>query len=329
MSTVGLMQDPDQLIGSAASTSAGFAAGISSTLSMTTAGRRTWSFLSEPLAAAVDVAEESLEGVGILGRRFLDRGAQEFSVGAGRNNGFDVCVILGASREKLHDDDGVDRRNRNAVAEMGIIEPIFDDAQAPGQGHLIDVDPVEFDNRHPHGNEPARMRFERLVTHQEIDVLSLGETTKLASPKRMNHRRLCGSGRNGRNPFLSSYQYGRISRSKSRFRIVKGFDWFCRCVLSMPTLAKSVCLRAHGRFLFFWSTGARHCTDEIRDQTCAFQAQLQIESDHSFVSRPDLQSLESEEWDNRVADLQYRDACEFAAGMHIFFIENDPSVLTS
>ncbi|HYR89310.1 MAG TPA: DISARM system helicase DrmA [Terriglobia bacterium] len=57
--------------------------------------------------------------------------------------------------------------------------------------------------------------------------------------------------------------------------------------------------------------------DEIRDQACAFQAQLQIHSDHSFVSRPDLQSLESEDWDNRVADLQYRDACEFAVGHNI------------
>ena len=57
--------------------------------------------------------------------------------------------------------------------------------------------------------------------------------------------------------------------------------------------------------------------DEISDQACAFQAQLQIDSSHSFVPRPDLRSLESEEWDNRVADLQYRDACEFAVGHNV------------
>src|SRR5262249_38610289 len=40
--------------------------------------------------------------------------------------------------------------------------------------------------------------------------------------------------------------------------------------------------------------------DEIRDQACIFQAQLQIDAAHSFVSRPDLQSIESEDWDARV-----------------------------
>lgn len=33
-----------------------------------------------------------------------------------------------------------------------------------------------------------------------------------------------------------------------------------------------------------------------------------------FVPRPNLRSLESDDWDERVADLQYRDACEFAVG---------------
>jgi hypothetical protein len=57
--------------------------------------------------------------------------------------------------------------------------------------------------------------------------------------------------------------------------------------------------------------------DEIRDQACVFQAQLQIDAAHSFVSRPDLQSVESEDWDARVADLQYRDAFEFAVGHNV------------
>jgi hypothetical protein len=57
--------------------------------------------------------------------------------------------------------------------------------------------------------------------------------------------------------------------------------------------------------------------DEIRDQACVFQTQLQIDTANSFVSRPDLQSIESEDWDARVADLQYRDAFEFAVGHSI------------
>src|SRR5207249_3960869 len=85
----------------------------------------------------------------------------------------------------------------------------------------------------------------------------VGETTKLASPTRMNRVRLCGSGRNGRDPFLSSYRPARISQSKFRFQKVTDFDWLCRCVRLLPTLAKLVCLRAHGRLRFSWSTGAR------------------------------------------------------------------------
>jgi len=54
--------------------------------------------------------------------------------------------------------------------------------------------------------------------------------------------------------------------------------------------------------------------EEVRDQACAFQAQLEIHSEHPIVPRPDLRSLESNDWDERVADLQYHDAFEFAVG---------------
>ena len=36
-----------------------------------------------------------------------------------------------------------------------------------------------------------------------------------------------------------------------------------------------------------------------------------------FVPRPNLRSLESHDWDERVADLQYRDVCEYAVGHNI------------
>ncbi|MGO9463517.1 MAG: DISARM system helicase DrmA, partial [Isosphaeraceae bacterium] len=54
--------------------------------------------------------------------------------------------------------------------------------------------------------------------------------------------------------------------------------------------------------------------DERRDESFAFQAQLEVTSDASFLPRPNLRSLQSEDWDERVADLQFRDACEFAVG---------------
>jgi len=54
--------------------------------------------------------------------------------------------------------------------------------------------------------------------------------------------------------------------------------------------------------------------DENRDEAFAFQAQLEIASQEPLVPRPDLRSLQSDDWDDRVADLQYRDVFEYAVG---------------
>jgi hypothetical protein len=54
--------------------------------------------------------------------------------------------------------------------------------------------------------------------------------------------------------------------------------------------------------------------DEVRDTAFAFQAALAVRCEQPFVSRPNLRGLESDDWDERVADLQYRDVCEFAVG---------------
>jgi len=54
--------------------------------------------------------------------------------------------------------------------------------------------------------------------------------------------------------------------------------------------------------------------DEHRDEGFIFQVELELQSDTSFMPRPNLRSLDSKEWDERVADLQYRDAFEFSVG---------------
>ena len=51
-----------------------------------------------------------------------------------------------------------------------------------------------------------------------------------------------------------------------------------------------------------------------RDESYAFQVKLQLESDTPFVARPDLRGVVSSDPDERVADLQYRDAFEYAVG---------------
>lgn len=48
----------------------------------------------------------------------------------------------------------------------------------------------------------------------------------------------------------------------------------------------------------------------------AFQTELRLKANKPFVARPDLRACLSDEvdWDDRVADLQYRDVCEYAVG---------------
>lgn len=57
--------------------------------------------------------------------------------------------------------------------------------------------------------------------------------------------------------------------------------------------------------------------DDVRDQAFAFQVNMELTADKPFVPRPDLRSLRSDDWDIQVADLQYRDAFEFAVGHNI------------
>ncbi|MDA8375858.1 MAG: DISARM system helicase DrmA [Planctomycetia bacterium] len=53
------------------------------------------------------------------------------------------------------------------------------------------------------------------------------------------------------------------------------------------------------------------------DETFAFQCQLEITSTEGFLPRPNLRGSRSDDPDERIADLQYRDACEFAAGHNV------------
>jgi hypothetical protein len=53
---------------------------------------------------------------------------------------------------------------------------------------------------------------------------------------------------------------------------------------------------------------------ERADAAFAFQAQLEVASPRPFVPRPDLHAGRSQDWDDRVADLQYADCFEYATG---------------
>jgi hypothetical protein len=50
------------------------------------------------------------------------------------------------------------------------------------------------------------------------------------------------------------------------------------------------------------------------DLAYAFQPELEVRSDRSFVPRPDLRGARAAEWDEQVADLHYADTPEYATG---------------
>jgi hypothetical protein len=54
--------------------------------------------------------------------------------------------------------------------------------------------------------------------------------------------------------------------------------------------------------------------DSESDTAYAFQPEIEIRSDHSFVPRPDLRGARAAEWDEHVASLHYADAREYATG---------------
>ena len=55
-------------------------------------------------------------------------------------------------------------------------------------------------------------------------------------------------------------------------------------------------------------------SDELRDERFIFQVGLAVHSADPLIPRPNLKGQSTEEWDERVADLQYRDVYEYSVG---------------
>ncbi|MEJ1931532.1 DISARM system helicase DrmA [Nostoc sp. NIES-2111] len=93
------------------------------------------------------------------------------------------------------------------------------------------------------------------------------------------------------------------------------------------TLPAASGLPANTRALSIFLINRRQPIDNEfrRDEAYLFQAQLILHSDSGFLGRPDLRGLQNEnpsqndniEWDDAVADLQYREDREFAVGHNV------------
>ena len=55
-------------------------------------------------------------------------------------------------------------------------------------------------------------------------------------------------------------------------------------------------------------------SDELRDERFIFQAGLAVHSTEPLIPRPNLKGHVTDEWDERLADLQYRDVYEYSVG---------------
>ena len=68
--------------------------------------------------------------------------------------------------------------------------------------------------------------------------------------------------------------------------------------------------------------------DEIRDEAFVFQSELHLTADRPFLERPNTRGLLSDDWDENVADLQYRDVGEYAVGHNVAASGNPREVRT-
>ena len=91
-----------------------------------------------------------------------------------------------------------------------------------------------------------------------------------------------------------------------------------RVVVSVrPTGAKSLLPPGTRSVSVFLVNHRKAAADMIRDAAYVFQPELELHAEQSFVPRPDLRGHDSDDWDDKVADLQYRDAVEYAVGHNV------------
>ena len=58
----------------------------------------------------------------------------------------------------------------------------------------------------------------------------------------------------------------------------------------------------------------RRTPSEDKDSRYAFQVEIEVRSERPFVPRPDPRGAQTDDWDDRVADLHYTDVPEYATG---------------
>ncbi len=91
-----------------------------------------------------------------------------------------------------------------------------------------------------------------------------------------------------------------------------------KLVVSVRTVEEQGLLPAGTRSVSVFLVNQRPPAPDVRrDAAYVFQPELSLHSLVPFVARPDVHGRESDDWDEQVADVQFRDAVEYAVGHNI------------
>ena len=95
-----------------------------------------------------------------------------------------------------------------------------------------------------------------------------------------------------------------------------GLELVC---LVRPTRMRTVDgeMPVHAVSLFVVNRRSPSEDDDVQDTAYAFQVEMAVEADKPFVPRFDPRGLDSEDWDERLADLHYQDVADYAVGHNV------------
>ena len=74
---------------------------------------------------------------------------------------------------------------------------------------------------------------------------------------------------------------------------------------------------AHAISLFVVNRRPPAPDDDLQDTAFAFQVEMSVAAERALIPRYDLHGLESDDWDERLADLHYRDTADYAVGHNV------------
>ena len=89
--------------------------------------------------------------------------------------------------------------------------------------------------------------------------------------------------------------------------------------LARPTTVRTIAgsLPVHAVSVFVVNRRPPVADNDLQDTAFAFQVEVAVEADTPIIPRADLHGLETDDWDERLADLHYGDVLEYSVGHNV------------